>query len=113
VLHGDVYLHNTLRVDGGSEDGTHDDVRLSDLGAAAAYDRLAHPQLERIEVRSYGKLVEDLLSWCEVAEGAVKGIADGGVAAMEAVVARCTREELAEVPTFEEVLALYSSYGHA
>jgi hypothetical protein len=83
LMHGDVYLHNTLRVaaaaaaapttgkrrrgsqaEGGDAAGDSDDVvRLSDLGAACAYDRTRHPQLEALEVRSYGWLVLDLLSW--------------------------------------------------
>jgi hypothetical protein len=83
LMHGDIYLHNTLRVPApstasatsasgkrtrdaaaaASDDG--DVVRLSDLGAASAYDRAAHPGVEQLEVRAYGYLVADLLTWLE------------------------------------------------
>ena len=38
-------------------------MRLSDLGATCAYDRTAGNQLERVEVRSFARLLHDLLSW--------------------------------------------------
>ena len=78
----DIYLHNTLRVAAAAAPAPTtgkrpresqverdcagdlgDVVRLSDLGAACAYDRVRNPQLEALEVRSYGWLVLDLLGW--------------------------------------------------
>ena len=44
-------------------------MRLSDLGAATAYDRSAHPGVERIELRAFGHLVNDLLQWLDGSEG--------------------------------------------
>ena len=91
LVHGDMYLHNTLRVPaakasssasgrGGGGRGSKrsreaadgaagDVVRLSDLGAATAYDRSAHPGVERIELRAFGHLVNDLLQWLDGSEG--------------------------------------------
>lgn len=68
MAHGDVYLHNTLRVPGraGGADAVPDAVRLSDLGAACAYDRAAHPAVEKLEVRAFGFLVDDLLLSCNL-----------------------------------------------
>lgn len=58
ILHGDLYAHNILH----KPDG---ECLLSDFGAAAFYDRgnaaLAH-DLERLEVRAFGYLLEELLA---------------------------------------------------
>ncbi|HIK46617.1 MAG TPA: serine/threonine-protein kinase [Leptolyngbyaceae cyanobacterium M65_K2018_010] len=60
ILHGDLYAHNTLV----NPEGT---ALLGDFGAASFYP--THPQdlgaaLERIEVRAFGCLLEDLLDRC-------------------------------------------------
>lgn len=60
ILHGDLYPHNTLVDSAG-------DVRLSDFGAASFYDptdRGVAQFLERLEVRAFGCLLEDLLDRC-------------------------------------------------
>ncbi len=62
ILHGDLYPHNTLMNPEG-------DGRLSDFGAASFYDRseaTIAPALERIEVRAFGCLLEDLCDRCPV-----------------------------------------------
>ena len=55
IMHGDLYAHNIL-VD-------NDKALLSDFGAATIYDKADNhsPYLERIDVRAYGCLLEDLL----------------------------------------------------
>lgn len=60
LMHGDIYLHNTLVVlDGPNKDAANvKDVRLSDFGAASAIE---NPSLRKLEVRSYGWLLQDLL----------------------------------------------------
>merc|ERR1719150_2105087 len=66
LVHGDVYLHNTLVVlDEGSSKGAGAspavcDVRLSDFGAAAAVDGEDFEALRRLEARSFGWLLQDL-----------------------------------------------------
>ncbi|NJR69766.1 MAG: serine/threonine-protein kinase [Synechococcales cyanobacterium CRU_2_2] len=66
ILHGDLYAHNILVNPAG-------DCVLGDFGAASRYGMLKSRApdvakgLERIEVRAFGYLLEDLLSRCEVA----------------------------------------------
>eukprot|EP00435_Cladocopium_sp_Y103_P017571 s829_g4.t1 len=56
---GDIYLHNTLVIrDADATSTSVSDVRLSDFGACAAVDL---PELRRLEVRSFGWLLQDLL----------------------------------------------------
>ncbi|PSR18018.1 protein kinase [filamentous cyanobacterium CCP3] len=60
ILHGDLYPHNMLVNPAG-------DARLSDFGAASFYDpadRAVAPALERLEVRAFGCLLEDLCDRC-------------------------------------------------
>jgi hypothetical protein len=60
ILHGDLYAHNILVNNTG-------DCLLSDFGAASRYDvsnSLIAQSLERIEVRAFGCLLEDLLDRC-------------------------------------------------
>ncbi|MEO1070227.1 MAG: leucine-rich repeat-containing protein kinase family protein [Cyanobacteria bacterium J06638_6] len=60
ILHGDLYPHNTL-INGAG------DIRLSDFGAASFYDpadSAVAPSLERLEVRAFGCLLEDLCDRC-------------------------------------------------
>ena len=60
ILHGDFYAHNILyQKDGASY--------LGDFGAASCYDKESDlsSQIERIEVRAFGYLMEDLLAQIE------------------------------------------------
>lgn len=64
IIHGDVYLHNTLIVmQEGSSSSRRDviDARLSDFGAAAIVEGSIGEGLKRLEVRSFGWLLQDLL----------------------------------------------------
>ncbi|GAB2546739.1 leucine-rich repeat-containing protein kinase family protein [Rufibacter soli] len=56
ILHGDLYAHNTL-----VDENAH--ALFGDFGAATLYDKTAPEAavLERLEVRAYGYLLEDLL----------------------------------------------------
>lgn len=57
LLHGDLYAHNTL-----VNDANH--AIFGDFGAATAYDIASEDakRLERLEVRAFGNLMEDLLN---------------------------------------------------
>lgn len=60
ILHGDLYAHNTLIDDTGN-------ALTGDFGAATFYnttDPIAAPALQRIEVRAFGCLLDDLLHLC-------------------------------------------------
>jgi Protein tyrosine and serine/threonine kinase/Leucine rich repeat len=60
IMHGDLYAHNILVNDGGES-------LLGDFGAASVYksfDVARGQGLERIEVRAFGCLLEDLLDRC-------------------------------------------------
>jgi Protein tyrosine and serine/threonine kinase/Leucine rich repeat len=61
IMHGDLYAHNILVNEFG-------DSLLGDFGAASSYDRADDPgaALERLEVRAFGCLLEDLLDRCEL-----------------------------------------------
>ena len=65
IMHGDLYAHNIL-VHG----ETHHSL-LGDFGAASSYDlndRIAGTALERLEVRAFGCLLEDLLNHCKFSD---------------------------------------------
>ncbi|WP_404784121.1 leucine-rich repeat-containing protein kinase family protein [Altericista sp. CCNU0014] len=61
IMHGDLYAHNILTNDEG-------DSLLGDFGAASFYERsdvATGAALERLEVRAFGCLLEDLLDRCD------------------------------------------------
>ena len=61
-MHGDLYAHNILVNESGHS-------LLGDFGAASSYDlndSIAGLALERLEVRAFGCLLEDLLDRCQV-----------------------------------------------
>jgi Protein tyrosine and serine/threonine kinase/Leucine rich repeat len=67
IMHGDLYAHNIL------VDGNHHPL-LGDFGAASSYDlndKIAGTALERLEVRAFGCLLEDLLNRCELPDSDV------------------------------------------
>jgi serine/threonine protein kinase len=69
IMHGDLYAHNILV---NRED---DRALLGDFGAASSYDRndpIAGAALERLEVRAFGCLLEDLLDRAQVPEADVQ-----------------------------------------
>ena len=68
IMHGDLYAHNIL-----INDDAH--ALFGDFGAATLYDPRQHGMawLERIEVRAFGCLLDDLLQFVP-AESARKGV---------------------------------------
>lgn len=109
VLHGDVYLHNTLVVikDDVKVGASVNDARLSDFGAAAVCEEPLLSGLEKLEVRTYGWLLQDLL------ESLAPPIPDDGALPSEVVImkdlrARCGAESAEEVPTFRQVVEAFA-----
>ena len=64
IMHGDLYAHNILINEKGES-------LLGDFGAASFYNvgSAVGQRLERLEVRAFGCLLEDLLDRCAVNEG--------------------------------------------
>ena len=84
LMHGDLYAHNVLWQGDGH-------CLLGDLGAAWFYDR-PHDLLERIEVRAWGCLLEELMAHC-----------DEVPAALNSWLARCLDEVGSARPSFAEI----------
>ncbi len=98
VLHGDLYAHNTLhsRLTG--------EVKLGDLGAATLYPRsdmeLAS-SLEKIEIRAFGILLEELLDHAPSMHRSEEPL--------RALSARCTSSDNNSRPLFAEITKLLHS----
>lgn len=98
MMHGDLYAHNIL-YDGGS-------ALLGDFGAAALYGTAAQSAaplaqaLQRIEVRAYGCLLEELLERCGQTT-ASPALAQS----LRQLTAACLDDELARRPLFADIAA--------
>ena len=95
IMHGDLYAHNILH-------GADGHPLLGDFGAAsfvAAEDRATAEALQRIEVRAFACLLEELLERCPVAvdgQKALKMLAD--------LQADCAQENVNARPLFGEIV---------
>ncbi len=95
IMHGDLYAHNILL----GQDGH---ALLGDFGAACfkpadATQRLA---LEKIEVRAFGYLLEELLERCEVEATALTTLTN-----LNALRDACLDTDSTQRPVFTEVVA--------
>lgn len=88
LMHGDLYAHNILIND-------EDHCYLGDFGAASFYE-LHRKEFERIEVRAFGCLLEDMLSLCSFQEGAI-------YEKLEKLREACMNENVEERPLFSEM----------
>lgn len=92
IMHGDLYAHNILHR------GT-ERALLGDFGAASFYDvgdRELGSALQRLEVRAFGYLLEELIERCEVGTA-------GDLDQLEALAAACLSENIKRRPTFEAI----------
>jgi len=105
--HGDVYLHNTLVVcddPQGTKTGVSiRDVRLTDFGAATTAPESCFRALEKLEVRSFGWLVQDLL---ESIEGTPSAENEAVLAKLKHVRALCSNDLVDKIPTFQDLVPL-------
>ena len=98
VLHGDVYAHNTLV-------NAHGMPLFGDFGAATIFDRTnatLATNLERIEVRAFGCLLDDLLH--HLVLGQVEDLQT--MQALESLRDLCLQTELLHRPSFLEIEAI-------
>ncbi|RZF30715.1 protein kinase [Paraburkholderia sp. UYCP14C] len=107
VMHGDLYAHNILHGGAGR-------ALLGDFGAASFYDagdRELGIALQRLEVRAYGCLLEELLERCDAPAGLD---AQPDVAAqLAALKTRCLSDDIDSRPLFDEIAVSVASIdGH-
>lgn len=90
IMHGDLYGHNILHAERG-------DALLGDFGAASFFAPEAPhaASLQRLEVRAFGCLLEELLERCDAVHP--------GAAALEQLTAACLHEDTATRPLFAEI----------
>jgi hypothetical protein len=105
-MHGDLYAHNILHCGQGR-------ALLGDFGAASFYardDGTLAPLLERIEVRAFGCLLEELIERIDKREAEPDTLA-----ALLRLQAACFSTTVAARPSFEEIVeglsALSGSQG--
>jgi hypothetical protein len=99
IMHGDLYAHNILHCGEGR-------ALMGDFGAASFYasdnHKLAH-SLQRLEVRAFGCLLEELIERCDVPESA-----QGVMEALVDLQKGCASEEFDDRPLFEEIVSILS-----
>ncbi|MFP3553807.1 leucine-rich repeat-containing protein kinase family protein [Paraburkholderia sp. SIMBA_049] len=98
IMHGDLYAHNILH-DGAGH------VLLGDFGAASCHDiddRARALALERIEVRAFGCLLEELAQ-------RLAGEADDLAAGFDRLIEDCFRERVEMRPSFDEIVERLSA----
>ena len=89
LMHGDLYAHNILIND-------DDHCYLGDFGAASFYEP-HRKEFERIEVRAFGCLLEDMLSLCPAKEGDI-------YKRLEKLREQCMNENVEERLLFSEIV---------
>lgn len=104
IMHGDLYAHNVLHTEAG-------EALLGDFGAACFFDPadLGRAEaLQRVEVRAFACLLEDLLTHCpELAA------APAVHRAWQQLQQRCAQPEVAARPLFAEVVQELASWSVA
>ncbi|WP_279485642.1 leucine-rich repeat-containing protein kinase family protein [Aeromonas veronii] len=92
IMHGDLYGHNILFTRGSDAPAR---ALLGDFGAASLYERSNRERavgLERLEVRAFGCLLEELLAHCDTQDSQLDGL--------HQLKAACLSELPAERPDF-------------
>ncbi|MBL4294095.1 protein kinase family protein [Vibrio fluvialis] len=97
VMHGDLYAHNILITSSG-------DALLSDYGAASFFDVTDPNQsakLQRVEVRAFGCLLEELTERCDDLQEEVR-------VKLEALAFDCQHRDIMDRPTFDKICNILS-----
>lgn len=97
IMHGDLYAHNILHCGAG-------DALLGDFGAASFFalqDGQRAQALQRIEVRAFSCLLEELLGRCNTADET--GEWQATLTALAELQTRCAQSNIAERPLFAEI----------
>ncbi|MCW1912815.1 leucine-rich repeat-containing serine/threonine-protein kinase [Luteolibacter sp. GHJ8] len=90
LIHGDLYAHNILW-------NGHSHALLGDFGAASFHPPGLAPDLERIEVRAFGCLLEELLARADRS-------ADADLGGLQELAGRCLSPRPSERPLFREIV---------
>jgi serine/threonine protein kinase len=96
IMHGDLYAHNILVDETGH-------CLLGDFGAASKYDKsdvVIGQSLERLEVRAFGCLLEDMLDRCTLQESSLHYKA---VESLRCLQQECLNPVLSQRPQFTEI----------
>jgi serine/threonine protein kinase len=98
IMHGDLYAHNILL-------GQNGHPLLGDFGAACfkPADAAHSLALEKIEVRAFGYLLEELLERCD--SGATTGANFATLTHLAALRDACLRTDASLRPVFTEIVA--------
>jgi Protein kinase domain/Leucine rich repeat len=102
ILHGDLYAHNILVTDAGES-------LLGDFGAASFIDTKDSQTtlgLQRVEVRAFGCLLEELLERCEKNAESAKSIDS-----LWALQTRCMEQTPSKRPSFLEITEWLNNTG--
>lgn len=100
IMHGDLYAHNILLGDQGY-------ALMGDFGAASFYaadNKTLAPALQRLEVRAFGCLLEELIDRCNV-----QGSTQSSMAMLVKLKDSCLSEQPSERPLFDDIVNTLSA----